>query len=146
MCGFLCLKSAALFCVHYDIKPENIPLHDEGGTMVAKISDFGTVVPIGNQQRTCTLVYSTAEMVESPAAPARDLFAFVLIIYEMCKWYESPLRIAYVGERNEHLHPDTIKTLDGAFSQIAMQQMFPSAGEAVTLCRYTQNGPGVCSA
>ena len=114
--------------VHCDVKPANILLHDEGRTMMAKIGDFGTVVPIGKQQPMCTPVYSTAEMVESPAAPARDLFAFVLIIYEMSKWYESPLRIAYLGKRNEHLHPDSIKTLDDALSRIARQQMFPSAG------------------
>ena len=118
--------------VHCDIKPENILLHNDGQGLLAKISDFGTVVPVGHRQQACTPVYCTSVLYGAPAMPARDMFALVLIAYEMYRWNETPLRIT-VTRGNEFLSPETIQTLDHAFSRAVTLEFFPSARGPVAL-------------
>jgi eukaryotic-like serine/threonine-protein kinase len=78
--------------VHRDLKPSNVLLAMEGGTEVAKITDFGIVKRTDmNLKRTTTLAgaslgYAPPEQYEQGndrVTPKTDLFSLAAILYEM---------------------------------------------------------------
>jgi serine/threonine protein kinase len=82
--------------VHCDLKPENIFLHDERGSVVPKLLDFGVVRLLVHGEATrCrggTLRYSSPEQVRGEAVgPRSDVYAMALVLYEMLAG-RSPFR------------------------------------------------------
>ncbi len=78
--------------VHRDLKPSNVLLADEGGTEVAKVTDFGLVkaVDIGFSKTTAlagaSLGYAPPEQFEQGnrrVGPRTDVFSFAAMLYEM---------------------------------------------------------------
>jgi serine/threonine-protein kinase len=78
--------------VHRDLKPSNVLLASEGGTEVAKVTDFGLVkaVEIGFARTTAlagaSLGYAPPEQFEQGnkrVGPRTDVFSFAAILFEM---------------------------------------------------------------
>jgi serine/threonine-protein kinase len=78
--------------VHRDLKPSNVLLANEGGTEVAKVTDFGLVkaVEIGFARTTAlagaSLGYAPPEQFEQGnkrVGPRTDVFSFATILFEM---------------------------------------------------------------
>jgi serine/threonine-protein kinase len=78
--------------VHRDLKPSNVLLANEGGTEVAKVTDFGLVklVDIGFAKTTAlagaSLGYAPPEQFEQGnkrVGPRTDVFSFATILFEM---------------------------------------------------------------
>jgi serine/threonine-protein kinase len=74
--------------VHCDLKPENIFLHCERGSVVPKLLDFGVVRLLAHGEATrCmggTLRYSSPEQVRGEAvSPRSDVYSMALVLYEM---------------------------------------------------------------
>ncbi len=78
--------------VHRDLKPSNVLLANEGGTEVAKVTDFGLVkaVEIGFAMTTAlagaSLGYAPPEQFEQGnkrVGPRTDVFSFATILFEM---------------------------------------------------------------
>ncbi len=82
--------------VHCDLKPENIFLHGERGSVVPKLLDFGVVRLLAqgeaNRCRGGTLRYSSPEQIRGEAVgPRSDVYAMALVLYEMLAG-RSPFR------------------------------------------------------
>lgn len=78
--------------VHRDLKPSNVLLANEGGTEVAKVTDFGLVktVDIGFNRTTAlagaSLGYAPPEQFEQGnrrVGPRTDVFSFAAMLFEM---------------------------------------------------------------
>ena len=78
--------------VHRDLKPSNVLLANEGGTEVAKVTDFGLVKAVELASRRPrrsrarawgTRRPSSSSRATSAWAPATDVFSFATILFEM---------------------------------------------------------------
>ena len=96
--------------IHRDVKPENIILREDDGTV--KVADFGLARAVSNQTSTSqtgvllgTVAYLSPEQVERGIADARsDVYAAGLILFEMLTGSkaftgDTPIHIAY-----QHVH------------------------------------------
>lgn len=70
--------------VHGDIKPENILVHREGGSITFRMIDFGSTVPLfGTQTRAGTPSYLAPErFVGSPVSERSEIYSIGATLYE----------------------------------------------------------------
>ena len=102
-----------------DIKPQNSVVNkDPRPGLVPKIADFSIMVSTGKVQETATPVYRTRDLQVGPAAPKREVFAFVLMVYELYHSLSSGLVKSPLGllawRGNQFVAPEEMATLDNA--------------------------------
>jgi Nif-specific regulatory protein len=88
---FIQLLSALQYChnhgiVHYDVKPENIILHEAGAGLSVQLIDFGLAQYEGEPAEYAkgTIQYSSPEMIKKEKTDRRsDLYALGVVMYEL---------------------------------------------------------------
>jgi serine/threonine protein kinase len=121
---------------HFDIKPENVMITDEG---IVKITDWGLarlatgvvetpqgvlsssphrfVIPIGEPSRGGTLPYMAPELfTDDEVTPKVDMYSFGVMLYEMVTGRLPFTERNYPVLREAHLHtiPPSLHTIDPA--------------------------------
>ncbi|XP_017774860.1 PREDICTED: probable serine/threonine-protein kinase ifkC [Nicrophorus vespilloides] len=119
--------------VHHDIKPSNIFMQLEDGTLLVQLGDFGLACPLQSSRHSLafgTKLYAAPEQLKGECDRKSDMFSLGIVVFELAETFRTSMeRIKCIEDLRKGAIPVHVKTNQPQLAQIIGELMMKNPAE-----------------
>ncbi|KAJ3653768.1 hypothetical protein Zmor_013003 [Zophobas morio] len=113
--------------VHHDIKPSNIFIQIENGSLLVQLGDFGLACPLQNVRHSLafgTKLYAAPEQLDGQCDPKSDIYSLGIVLFELVERFRTDMeRVQYIDDLRKGKLPPHVHVQHPQLAQIITQLM-----------------------